>query len=66
MQPVAGGWAVFASKGGADEHPAWYHNLLANPEVSVEVGSDTVAVRGHRPLEWRERVRHASRQTRCS
>ncbi len=45
MQPVDGGWAVFASKGGADEHPAWYHNLMAHPDVSVEVGSETVAVR---------------------
>lgn len=28
---------VIASKGGAPTHPAWYHNLLANPEVEVEV-----------------------------
>ena len=31
------GWAVFASKGGADDNPAWYYNLLANPETTVEV-----------------------------
>ena len=30
---------VFASKAGADTHPDWYHNLRANPEVSVELGS---------------------------
>jgi deazaflavin-dependent oxidoreductase (nitroreductase family) len=47
MQPVEGGWAVFASKGGADEHPAWYHNLLANPETVVEVGAATVPVRAY-------------------
>ncbi len=29
---------VFASKAGAPTNPDWYHNLVANPEVSVEVG----------------------------
>lgn len=28
---------IIASKGGAPVHPAWYHNLLAHPEVTVEV-----------------------------
>lgn len=32
---------IFASKGGAPENPAWYHNLVANPEVRVEVGNAT-------------------------
>jgi deazaflavin-dependent oxidoreductase (nitroreductase family) len=32
---------VFASKGGAPTHPAWYHNLVAHPEVTVEVGTET-------------------------
>jgi len=32
---------VFASKGGAPEDPDWYRNLLANPEVTVEVGTET-------------------------
>jgi deazaflavin-dependent oxidoreductase (nitroreductase family) len=32
---------VFASYAGRDEHPAWYHNLVAHPEVTVEVGGDT-------------------------
>ena len=31
---------VFASKGGADTTPDWYHNLVANPGVTVEVGSE--------------------------
>ncbi len=35
---------IFASKGGAPTNPAWYHNLLANPTATVEVGSDTVDV----------------------
>jgi deazaflavin-dependent oxidoreductase (nitroreductase family) len=32
---------VFASKGGAPTHPAWYHNLLAHPEVTVELEGET-------------------------
>jgi deazaflavin-dependent oxidoreductase (nitroreductase family) len=28
---------VVASKGGAPSHPAWYHNIVANPRVTVEV-----------------------------
>jgi deazaflavin-dependent oxidoreductase (nitroreductase family) len=32
---------VFASAGGAPTHPGWYHNLLAHPEVTVEVGTET-------------------------
>ena len=36
--------AVFASKAGAPENPAWYHNLRANSTATVEVGNDTVEV----------------------
>jgi len=32
---------VFASKAGADTHPDWYHNLVAHPEVTVELGAET-------------------------
>lgn len=32
---------VFASKAGADSHPDWYHNLLAHPDVTLEVGTET-------------------------
>ena len=32
---------VFAANGGAPANPDWYHNLVANPEVTVEVGSET-------------------------
>src|ERR1700730_12130313 len=31
-------YVVIASKGGAPSHPDWYHNIVANPEVTVEVG----------------------------
>lgn len=34
---------VVASKGGAPTHPDWYHNLVANPEVKVEVGTEQFA-----------------------
>jgi deazaflavin-dependent oxidoreductase (nitroreductase family) len=33
---------VFASKGGSPTNPDWYHNLLANPKVSAEVGTETI------------------------
>lgn len=32
--------AVAASFAGAPRHPAWYHNLVANPEVTVEIGAE--------------------------
>ena len=38
-------YVVFASKGGAPTNPDWYHNLLADPNVTVEVGTETVPVR---------------------
>jgi deazaflavin-dependent oxidoreductase (nitroreductase family) len=36
---------IFASKAGAPDNPDWYHNLLANPETTAELGTETVAVR---------------------
>lgn len=40
-----GRYLVFASKAGADVNPDWYHNVLANPDVSIEVGDRTLEVR---------------------
>lgn len=37
-------YAIFASKAGAPEHPAWYHNLKAGNEVSIEVGTESFPV----------------------
>jgi deazaflavin-dependent oxidoreductase (nitroreductase family) len=37
-------FAVFASKGGAPTSPDWYHNLVANPRASIEVGDKTINV----------------------
>jgi deazaflavin-dependent oxidoreductase (nitroreductase family) len=41
LSPVVGfrnddGWRIVASKGGAPENPAWYHNLRANPAAKIE------------------------------
>ncbi len=41
-QAVDGGYAVFASNAGRDYHPAWFHNLLADPHVRIEVGTQEV------------------------
>jgi deazaflavin-dependent oxidoreductase (nitroreductase family) len=36
---------IFASYAGAPKNPAWFHNLVAHPEVTVEVGGETRTVR---------------------
>jgi len=40
--PDGGRMVIFASKGGAPTNPGWYHNLLATPTATVEVGADTL------------------------
>jgi deazaflavin-dependent oxidoreductase (nitroreductase family) len=40
---------VIASKGGAPTNPDWYYNLIAHPEATVEVGTETVSVRAAVP-----------------
>src|ERR1700693_5121864 len=35
---------IFATKGGAPTNPDWYHNLLAHPQATIEVGTETFAV----------------------
>ena len=39
-----GRFAIVASNGGSPTHPDWYHNLKANPRITVEVGSQTFTV----------------------
>jgi deazaflavin-dependent oxidoreductase (nitroreductase family) len=34
-------FVIIASKGGAPTNPSWYYNILANPQVTVEVGTET-------------------------
>jgi len=38
-------YVVVASKGGAPDHPGWYKNLLAHPDVSIQVRNETIPVR---------------------
>ncbi len=40
-QDLGGPVAIFASKAGAPGNPDWYFNLVANPDVSVEIGDGT-------------------------
>ncbi len=49
-------YVVIASKGGAPRHPAWYHNLMADPNVSVQVKADRFEARA-RIAEGEERER---------
>ena len=50
---------IIASKGGSPRHPAWYINLIAHPQVVVQVGSRNVWMHAHtaaaaeRPRLWR-------------
>ena len=36
---------IIASKGGAPTHPDWYHNIVANPDVTVELGTEKFPAR---------------------
>ena len=52
-----GRYAVVASKGGAPQHPTWYHNLVANPHVELQDGAekrdyDAALVEGAERDEW--------------
>lgn len=38
-------WIVFAANGGRPNRPNWYHNLMAHPNATIEVGTDTIDVR---------------------
>ncbi|WP_037369452.1 nitroreductase family deazaflavin-dependent oxidoreductase [Amycolatopsis orientalis] len=57
---------IAASKGGADTNPDWYHNLVANPSVTVEIGTDKfpataklVSDRAERDRLYAKMVEHA-------
>jgi len=57
--PSDGGWLIAASKGGAPENPAWYHNLRSAPDVVIEtpdegeVAVNAVELRGaERDAAW--------------
>ena len=42
-------FVIIASKGGAPTNPDWYHNVRANPEATVEVGTETFQARATVP-----------------
>jgi deazaflavin-dependent oxidoreductase (nitroreductase family) len=52
---------VFASKAGAPSHPAWYLNLVANPDATIEIGDETRRVTA-RVAEGAEREEIWSKQ----
>ena len=60
-QPLADGWAIFATHAGAPKNPDWFHNLLAHPETIIEIGTETVPVRA-RVVGGDEREQIWSRQ----
>jgi deazaflavin-dependent oxidoreductase (nitroreductase family) len=53
-------YLVVASRGGAPKHPEWYRNLVARPEVQVQVGADRFSARARtatpeeKPALWRK------------
>jgi deazaflavin-dependent oxidoreductase (nitroreductase family) len=56
-----GVYAAVASKGGAPEHPEWYHNLVAHPEVDLQDGPEPASyvarlAEGEERAEWWERA----------
>ena len=54
-------YVVIASKGGAPTNPAWYHNLVANPRVILEIGGERFAAEA-RVAEGAERERLYAQQ----
>jgi deazaflavin-dependent oxidoreductase (nitroreductase family) len=43
--PYGDTYLAVASKGGSPKHPLWYHNLMAHPDIMVEVGSEKFPAR---------------------
>ncbi len=59
---VGSNYVIAGSKGGADAHPVWYLNLVANPEVEIQVRRDVMRARARtatgveREALWKEMV----------
>lgn len=60
-QPDGDRMIIFASRAGDDHHPHWYLNLVAHPEVTLEVGDETFTARAT-VLAGDERARFFARQ----
>jgi deazaflavin-dependent oxidoreductase (nitroreductase family) len=55
--------AIFASKGGATTNPDWYHNLVANPNARIEIGTEEYDVTARVTTdEERQRIWDAQKQ----
>jgi F420H(2)-dependent quinone reductase len=54
--PAGDSYFVIASKGGAPEHPGWYRNLAADPDVEIQVGTAKMSARA-RTATGEERAR---------
>lgn len=52
--PFKEGLLLVASQGGAPKHPTWYHNLIANPDITVEVHGKTLTLKA-RPANAEEK-----------
>ena len=48
-------YLIVASAGGDPRHPGWYHNLMANPDVTINLGGESIAVRARDAGDERER-----------
>ena len=54
---VEGSWVIVASRGGAPDHPGWYKNLEADPNVAIQVKGERIPVRARTATgEERERL----------
>ncbi len=62
-QQVGDALAVFGSKGGAPTNPNWFHNVIANPETTIEIGNEArdVTARVAQDAE-RERIWSAQKE----
>ena len=56
-------FVIFATKGGSPTNPDWYHNLMAHPDVEVEVGTETFPVHAVEVRDEDERRELYARQT---
>src|SRR5471030_2467791 len=55
--------AIFASKGGAPTNPDWYHNVVANPNTSIEIGTERYDVTARvAPSDERQRIWDAQKK----
>jgi deazaflavin-dependent oxidoreductase (nitroreductase family) len=62
-QRVGDSLAVFASKGGAPTNPDWFHNLVANPDAAIEIGTESYPVTARVAAEEeRDRIWNAQKE----